>query len=107
MGIKTLRIVRPLEKNIEQAFVRWCKSHGITTVKCGVPSWPDRLVFGPGSVFVMIEFKRPGNKLTINQLGVKTLLAAVGFKVHVCHSREEAIDAYREEALVEYEKQRG
>lgn len=92
-----LKKIEPLEKNIEQSFVRWCKANGILTVKCQAPSWPDRLVFGETGVFCLIEFKRPGKKLTINQHAVKLALDLLGFKVHVCHSRVEAIEAYEKE----------
>jgi hypothetical protein len=92
-----LKTIAPLEKNIERSFVRWCKQNGITTIKSGVPSWPDRFCFGPPGIFVMIEFKRPGKSLTINQHTIKILLASLGHTVYVCHSKEEAINAYREE----------
>lgn len=92
-----LKKIEPLEKNIEQSFVRWCKANGILAIKCKAPSWPDRIVFGPIGVFCLIEFKRPGKKLTINQHAIKLSLDLLGFKVHVCHSKQEAIEAYEKE----------
>lgn len=98
--LKKLKKVEPLEKDIENAFVRWCRGQGIKTVKPQVPSWPDRFVFMHDGTLALIEFKRPGKHLTPNQFAVKSALRVLGFEVHVCHSKQEAIDAIRFETAV-------
>lgn len=93
--LKNLKTVAPLEKDIENSFVRWCRSQGMKSVKPQIPSWPDRFVFMHDGGLALIEFKRPGKHLTPNQFAVKSALRLLGFEVHVCHSKEEAINAIR------------
>lgn len=95
MGNKTLRPIEPLEKDIEQSFVRWCKKEGVLAIKLYEPSYPDRLVLCKGT-FIFIEFKRKGRILTANQRHIALKLRKLGFKVYVAHSKQEAIDALKD-----------
>lgn len=48
--------------------------------------WPDRLVLGPGRMFLFVEFKRPGEKPRRGQTALHRVLNRLGFEVHVIDS---------------------
>lgn len=59
----------------------------------GNRSWPDRLILLPNGKSVLIEFKRPGGELSPGQRQEIKELRALGHRVAVCESVEEAIRA--------------
>jgi hypothetical protein len=79
----------PLERTIEQKFVKWVTAQGYSCLKLNVlgrRSWPDRLVVLPRGRVVWIEFKRPGSgKLSPGQELLHETLGQLGHKVHVCY----------------------
>ena len=84
-----------LEKTIENKFVKIAKDRGCKCLKInglGQRSWPDRLVLIPNGGLVMIEFKKPGGKLTPGQEQLHEELLEMGHEVHVCYSVEEALE---------------
>lgn len=63
----------------------------------GFRDWPDRMVLKPGVPWPLwIEFKRPGEEQTKSQRLLAERLRAFGHSVRVCHSREDAAEAYEE-----------
>lgn len=73
-----------LERTIEQNFVQAMKVLGVKTKKLnglGDRDWPDRLVLGPYGYFCLIEFKRPGGKLTPRQHALHWQLKQLGHEV--------------------------
>lgn len=82
------------ESRIEQAFCRWCASKSIPCLKVqaiGVRGFPDRLILLQGKV-VFIEFKTPTGVLSEHQIRCHNRLKALGLDIHVCRSKEEAIN---------------
>jgi hypothetical protein len=89
----------PLEKTIENKFVKWATQQGCMCLKLNVVgrrSWPDRLVLVPTGGMLLIEFKRPGGKLSPGQEMLHEELDKIGHTVHVCYSAEAAADLVRE-----------
>lgn len=86
---------RPLESAIEKKAVKQLeKKFKAKTFKMnprGERGWPDRLVLLPNEVKVLIEFKRPGEELRPLQVIRKRELEALGHRVYVCESVEEAV----------------
>ena len=72
-----------LEKDIEKAFCKYCKSLGAIPYKFASPnrrSVPDRMVVYPGGI-LFIEFKAPGKKPTDAQVREMQRLVEMGQKV--------------------------
>lgn len=86
-----------LESTIEKAVVRWVYENlGIQGLKLkmdGKRGFPDRTWFLPGGQIFMIEFKRPGGKLSASQRVVIEWLTGAGFKVEVHDDKFNAITA--------------
>lgn len=83
------------ESRIEQSFARWCSQRNIPCLKVqaiGVRGFPDRLVLLQGMV-VFIEFKTPTGVLSEHQIRCHARLKSLGLEIHVCRSKQEAIDA--------------
>lgn len=89
-----------LEIDVENTFKRKARAKGFLCRKMngqGYRGWPDVLVEGQGDAHFYIEFKRPGeykdpnDGLSANQLDIITKLRALGKKVLVTDSAEEAL----------------
>lgn len=81
-----------LEKGIEGSGDRYAKDIGWLSRKLngtGYRSWPDRMYVGPRRLF-FIEYKRPGNTATPDQLLMHELLRAAGFGVYLLDTVAEA-----------------
>jgi len=81
------------EKRTETRFYNWCKDNGIFVRKLkavGVRGFPDRTILLPGPVIVFIEFKAPGKTPSPWQVREMERLVALGARVLVTDSFEEA-----------------
>ena len=90
---------KPLEKDIENAFVRKVKQLGCITRKIngmGFNAWPDRLILCPGGATLFIEFKRPGETLAPLQDALHSDVKAMGHTWYVCDSWENALSIVHE-----------
>ena len=82
-----------LEKDIEAYLVRRVRERNGKAYKWVSPGnigVPDRIVFFPGGIILLVELKAPGKKPTPNQLAKHKELASLGFKVYVVDSKEKA-----------------
>lgn len=89
----------PLEKTIEQAFVRKAKALGCKCRKLnglGNRDWPDQLVLIPGGQVLLIEFKRPGEKLRPSQQFWHDSVRHLGFQPYVFDNWQEPISLIQE-----------
>lgn len=84
------------ERDIEASAVRWARAHGWLALKIGSQGWPDRLFVRQGhnprfgrTVYIWVEFKRPGEKLAQLQQVRRQTLEAQGCEYAVVHSTEE------------------
>ena len=86
-----------LEKDIERKAVAAAKARGWISYKFVSPQQrgvPDRIFFREGKT-VLIEFKRPGGRLSkLQELQINRLREA-GIPVAVCYSVDEAIEALK------------
>lgn len=85
--------MRILERSIESTVVAWARRQGVMVTKLqglGNRSWPDRIFWIPGGRPCLIEFKRPGGKLTPLQAECIGKLAGCGYSVSVCDSADAA-----------------
>ena len=67
---------------------------GIQSTKMGTTfsiGWPDRLFFIPGGRIHMIEFKKPGGKVTVRQAFIHAELRKAGYTVSVHTDVDEAL----------------
>jgi len=83
-----------LERDIEAKVVRWARAKGIMVTKLqgiGNKSMPDRIFWIPGGRPVLIEFKRPGGKLTPLQTLAIEALEKAGYLVTVFDNADDAI----------------
>lgn len=86
-----------LEADEEEATVAWATNHGWTCRKVkyiGRNGCPDRHFYGYGAV-VMIEFKRPGKRLSKQQAEEHERLRKAGLTPHACDTAKEAIGVLR------------
>ena len=86
---------KPVEReaNIEGAVVAWAENNAWEVRKMrylGRRSCPDRFFFGYGQI-IMVEFKKPGGKLSEGQKLEHTRLRAVGVEVNVFDTVSSAI----------------
>lgn len=85
-----------LEKDIEQQFLRFCKTNGYKCIKFRDPTKkgaPDRIVLLPGGRVVFIEFKRPGRGvISKHQTRYIGELQVLGFDVLVTDSYLSALN---------------
>jgi hypothetical protein len=82
-------------KHVELPTTKWCKDRGIINRKMnglGFAGWPDRMFLMPKGKIVFIEFKKPGGSCTELQLYVQDKLRKLGYQVHVCETKEHAIE---------------
>ena len=84
-----------VEKNIERAFVTWFHrvvptGYAVKLAAQGFRGLPDRMVLAPGGRMFFIEFKTARGVVRPLQKEIHRRLAALGFKVYVCRSAEEA-----------------
>lgn len=83
------------EKAIENRLIREVTNAGGMCIKFPplfFAGFPDRLVFMPRGVLVLVELKAPGKKPGPLQVKVHAKLRALGFRVEVIDSYEQ-IDA--------------
>ena len=81
-----------LEKDIEDAFVAFVELLGgkCYKLKCdGRRGWPDRTVIMPNGLIVFVEFKKPGGKLSPNQVTTISILRGLGCNVMTGDSLDE------------------
>ena len=74
------------EKDIENAVCKYAREKGLLAYKFVSPNTvgvPDRIFFAPGGGMFMIEFKRPGGKMTPSQERTFIKLSGMGFDVYV------------------------
>lgn len=88
------------EASIERrACARILAELGIRNVKFntmgGDTGYPDRIFWLPGGRPLLIEFKRPGGKLSEKQKFQINRLRAGGYLVEVCYSEDEAYQAVK------------
>lgn len=79
-----------LEKEIEALCVKHARKEGCLLLKLSpqyCPGLPDRLLVGPGGT-VLVEFKRPGGRLTKIQAVMHRKIVNAGGRVYVCDSSE-------------------
>ena len=84
-----------LEKEIEQAVVKYAEKNGFVVLKLNNPwskGWPDRLFISPTGSHVYIEFKRPGGNLRKLQQKRIDQLVQNGCTVWVSDNKEESIE---------------
>jgi len=89
-----------LEKAIEQyvadkALGWW----GIPCIKLNIVGrngWPDRVFWLPEGRPLLIEFKRLGKEARALQLDIHGMLRKLGYEVHVCDNREDALEKIAE-----------
>jgi hypothetical protein len=77
-------VTKPLESEIEGAFVKYAQARGCYALKLrldGRNGWPDRTVIGPEGLVMFVEFKRPGSKLRPMQRVWVKVLESQGFVV--------------------------
>lgn len=74
------------EANVEKYLSNQVEAQGGMCVKFPplfYAGFPDRLVFMPGGLFVLVETKAPGKKPRLLQRKVHARLRALGFRVEV------------------------
>jgi hypothetical protein len=84
---------KPLEKDIEAYGCGLCRKEGWVSEKYTSPakrSVPDRIVFKPGGDIFFVEYKRPGAKATKLQVKDHDRRKAMGFRVYVVDTYDEA-----------------
>lgn len=78
------------EKTIETYFVEEVERIGGMCIKFPplfYAGFPDRLVFLPGGLFVLVELKRPGKTARLLQRKVHAKLRRLGFRVEVIDTK--------------------
>ncbi len=80
-----------LERAIEHECVAHAFREGFVSIKLdkAARSWPDRLFLGPSGQTLLVEFKRPGEKLRKQQEVRHAQLAKLGHPVNVITSFEQ------------------
>jgi len=94
------------ERAIEDAFVRWCKKHGLKARKLRelkANGFPDRSIFIGSGMMICIEFKSPAGKLDDAQVRCIKELREDGVPVLVTSSLEEAKNFVSEWTYVKVE----
>lgn len=82
-----------IEKEIENQFVNYAKTHNVLAVKFidpGNTGAPDRICFLPGGKILLIEFKKPGGLLSVKQQLYHKRLYELGQFVYTCCSFQQA-----------------
>jgi len=77
--------VEKLEVDVENRSCAYAKRTGwipAKLVNLGERGWPDRWFLKPGPRIIIIEFKRPGQKLRPLQKYKCKILRGLGFEVH-------------------------
>ena len=92
-----MQILKPLEKDIEQAFLRKLKKayphiRALKFSAIGQRSWPDRILFLSEGRVLLIEFKRPGGLPTELQEECHKYLRDMGHDIQVFSNAEEAFN---------------
>jgi hypothetical protein len=81
------------EANIERNFVQKLAIPCLKLSVAGQAGWPDRCVLMPGGKPLIIEFKRPGEKLKPIQEMRRETLKDLGYEIETFTSTKEALDA--------------
>lgn len=86
------------EKNVERMLREKVESQ-IPGAKClkfvspGFTGVPDRIIFLPGGVSVLVELKKPGEQPRQRQLFVQSRFRKLGFHVYGCVDCPEKVEA--------------
>lgn len=87
--------MRRSESSIERSACKAVKEKfGILSIKLAPvqsTGWPDRLFWVPGGKPVLVEFKRPGERLTRKQEYIRAELQSLGYFTAVCTSTDEVL----------------
>lgn len=99
--LKPIRLSKPRESSIEMRACReikrlWPQVETRKLNGAGNRDWPDRLFLFPNGRHLMIEFKRPGEKLRPSQEHRINTLRLLGHLVAVCYNVETAVYACKE-----------
>ncbi len=89
----------PLESLVEGKVVRWAKSLGGIPAKFVMPNRrgaPDRLLFMPGGVVLIVELKRPGGRRRPHQIKMIEELQKLGHKAFFADSLDQVKARYKE-----------
>ena len=84
--------MKPLEKEIEAAAVKYATNLGCKALKLidrGRKGFPDRSFFLPGGKLFLVEFKRPNEKPTQVQLEYHAALIDLGFEIWLCDNLDQ------------------
>lgn len=91
----------PLESTLERQACLWISQElGVINSKFNTTSdtgYPDRIFWVPGGKPVLIEFKRPGGKVSPKQKYQIDRLRKLGYRVEVCTNAKDAYKAVKEE----------
>lgn len=80
-----------IEQYVSDKALEW---FGLPNVKLnlqGRRGWPDRIYWLPEGRPLLIEYKRPGKEARALQGEVHAMLVKLGYDVHVCDNREDAL----------------
>ena len=90
-----------LESVLEYEACFWISQElGVINTKFNTTSdtgYPDRIFWVPGGKPVLIEFKRPGGKVSPKQKYQIDRLRKLGYRVEVCSNAKDAFKAVKEE----------
>jgi hypothetical protein len=84
-----MRVSRNLEKSIQSSVIGWAKKQGIRCDKLSsgsvfqVSGLPDFIIWIPGGLPLLIEFKSEIGKLSALQAATHDQLKSLGYDVHV------------------------
>ena len=74
----------------DRQWPRWLYIHARTDKRTtNAPGVPDLPIFLPGGRVLLIEVKRPGQKVSPTQLAWHAEAAKLGHEVHIVHSMDE------------------
>lgn len=86
----------PRESKLQAAVVEAARTElGIESVKMRSRAWPDYQFFVHGGRPCLIEFKRPGESARKNQRLKIFRLRKLGYNVHLCDDKDEALGILR------------
>lgn len=91
-----------LESKHERDFLAHCRGLGVACVKFADQKHngaPDRLLLCPGGHAFFIEFKQETGRPRPHQLKYHKALEALGFRVYICYSYQEGVEALDKEML--------
>jgi hypothetical protein len=81
-----MKTLKALEKDIEKPVVKFARTLGLMVTKMrllGEAGFPDDVIWLPGGVPLLLEFKRPGEKTDPIQDHIIGRLRRLGYRVEV------------------------